>query len=98
MSDSKTLGLDIQLIADDLPFHLAPDALRPRLASLIRRYVHAPSTQLAETVVHHIEALYLHPALRDAADQQVALRHCARHWRWLAGHCGAASGTPAAAP
>ena len=98
MSDSQTHGLDIQLLADDLPFHLAPDALRGHLADLIRRYVHAPSAQLAQTVVLHFQALYLHPALRDAADQQLALRHCARHWRWLATHRGApASELPAAA-
>lgn len=87
MSDSQTFQLDIQLLADDLPAHLTPDALRLRLAELIRRYVQAPSAQLAETVVKHVQALYLHPAMRYAADQQAALRRLACHWRCLAARC-----------
>jgi len=95
MSDTQFAGFDIQVLADDLPFHLPPDALKTRLAGLIRSYVHQRSVQLAETVVRHLEALYLHPALRGATDQQAALRHCARHWRWLAAQCGTSGSDPA---
>lgn len=77
------LPLDFQTLADDLPFHLPPTQLTQRLGALIRRYVAARSAELADTIARHLQALYLHPTLRDAPEQE-AYRAAARHWRLLA--------------
>ena len=39
---------------------------------------------LADTVIRHIEALYLHPDLFKDPDRQGAYRRFACHWRCLA--------------
>lgn len=67
---------------------LAPGTLEVRLGDLIRRYVRGRSAELAQSVVRHIEALYLHPELRDPA-LFCAYRRLATHWRWLAAQHGA---------
>jgi hypothetical protein len=80
--------LDPSSVAHSIPQHLSVDALKARLRALVRRYVDARSPQLAQAVVHHSQALYLHPALRDEPEQLVAFCRLARHWRLLAAQCG----------
>ena len=77
-----------QLSADDLA-RLEPRVLEGRLGDLIRRYVHQRSADLADAVIRHIEALYLHPDLCKDPDRQCAYRRFACHWRCLAAQCGA---------
>lgn len=72
-----------QLKASDLD-HLEPGVLELRLGELVRRYTRECSLDLAESVVRHLEALYLHPEVARNALQQCALRRFAHHWRWLA--------------
>jgi hypothetical protein len=63
---------------------LKPEDLELHLGELIRRYVRHRSADLAERVVESIEALYLHPDLRQDAERFCAYRRLRRHWRWLA--------------
>lgn len=77
---------DLAALPEELPVHLAPEAIEQRLADLIRAYVHGRSAALARSVVHHCEALLLHPALRNQPDRLDGLCCLARHWRLLAAH------------
>ncbi len=72
-----------QLKAADLE-RLEPSALELRLGELIRSYTRECSLDLADSVVRHLEALYLHPQVAVNRDRQCALRRFACHWRWLA--------------
>jgi hypothetical protein len=76
--------LDLQTFADDLPLHLPADTLKQHIRSLIRRYVHRRSPQLAQQVARYSEALALHPAVRDAPDELSAFCRLKWHWRLLA--------------
>ncbi len=76
-----------ELSADDLA-RLEPGALEVRLGDLIRRYAHQRSVELADTVIRHIEALYLHPEVCKDPEQHCAYRRFARHWRCLAAQYG----------
>lgn len=77
-----------QLSADDLA-RLDPPILERRLGDLIRNYVHQRSAELADTVIRHLEALYLHPSLCQDPNRQCAYRLLARHWRCIAAQGGA---------
>jgi hypothetical protein len=79
-----------QLTLDDLS-HLEPGVLEHRLRDLIRRYAQQRSPELAESVVYHIEALYLQPTSCKDPVQHCMYRRFARHWRWLAAQQGVAS-------
>ena len=72
-----------QLKATDLE-RLEPRVLELRLSELIRRYTRECTLDLAESVVRHLEALYLHPQIAGNHLQQCALRRFASHWRWRA--------------
>ena len=72
-----------QLKAADLE-RLEPSVLELKLGELIRLYTRECTLELAESVVRHLEALYLHPEIAGNRDQQCALRRFACHWRWLA--------------
>ncbi len=87
--------LTAQLIADDLA-HLEPQILERRLGDLIRRYVRQCSAELAESVIRHIEALYLHPDIYRDPERHCAYRRFAHHWRLLNAQHGARSGANAA--
>lgn len=73
----------LALDPDDLPGDLPPETIERRLADLVRAYVHRRSAALALSVVHHCEALLLHPALSDQPDRLEDLCRLARHWRLL---------------
>lgn len=79
--------LHAMLSADDLA-HLEADVLRARLGELIRGYARQGTAELAESVVDHIEALYLHPCYCREPEEQCAFRRLARHWRLLAARRG----------
>lgn len=72
-----------ELKASDLD-RLEPSTLELRLGELIRLYTRECTLDLAESVVRHLEALYLHPQIAGNDLQQCALRRFACHWRWLA--------------
>lgn len=72
-----------QLKAADLE-RLEPSVLERRLGELIRLYARECTLDLAESVVRHLEALYLHPKVAVNCDQQCALRRFASYWRWRA--------------
>lgn len=72
-----------QVSVDDLA-RLEPHVLEGRLGDLIRGYVHQRSADLADLVIRHLDALYLHPDLCKDPGQQCAYRRLARHWRCLA--------------
>lgn len=79
--------IDIAALDEDLPTHLSPDVIKQRIRSLVRRYVHRRSPQIARAIVRHGEALCLHPALHDEPDQLAAFCRLTRHWRMLAVQC-----------
>lgn len=83
-----------QLKADDLQ-RLDPPVLELRLGELIRLYTRHCTSELADSVARHFEALYLHPDISSNTTQQCALRRFAAHWRWLAAR--QRNGAPAAA-
>lgn len=89
MSSYPHESLDIQSVADEVPSHLPTETLRRRLGELIDRYASERSSRLAETVVHHIEALYLRSDVLFDPDHQAACRRLACHWRRLASQAGA---------
>lgn len=84
MSTSFTPSADAALWLDAVPLHLPPETLKQRLASLIRDAVGQGSASVAETVVRHFQALYLHPGLQADDDERAAYCRGARHWRQLA--------------
>jgi hypothetical protein len=76
--------VDVDSLADEMPADLPPDDLKRQLGELIRRYVlDGRSTHLANRVIRHCQALYLHPALGDRPDEQDAFRTLAQHWQRL---------------
>lgn len=81
---SYPVHFDLGGLPEELPVHMAPEAIEQRLADLIRAYVHRRSAELARCVVRHCEALLLHPALRNQPDRLDGLCCLARHWRLLA--------------
>ncbi|EXJ14940.1 hypothetical protein [Imhoffiella purpurea] len=76
------------LSADDLG-RLDRRVLESKVGDLIRGYAHEGTAERAESVVRHLEALYLHPEVCRDPEEQCAYRRFARHWRWIAGHRGA---------
>jgi len=82
---------DLETFADELPLHLPPEALKQRIRSLVRCYVHRRSPQLAQQVARCSEALALHPALREAPEDLSAFCHLNWHWRLLAAQCPVAA-------
>lgn len=64
--------------------HLTPEALSAQICELIRRYVNQSHPELANSIVAHLEALYLRPDFR--LDPEASCSYCRlmRHWRWLA--------------
>lgn len=84
---SNPLDLSLGTLPEDLPVHLAPEAIERHLADLIRAYVHRRSAALARSVVRHCEALLLHPQLRNQPERLDGLCCLARHWRLLAAQC-----------
>lgn len=87
---SNPIDVDLGALPEELPVHLAPEAIERCLADLIRAYVHGRSAALARSVVRHCEALLLHPALRNQPDRLEGLCCLARHWRLLEAQCGSA--------
>jgi len=75
----------IALLATDDLVRLDRPVLESRLGDLIRRYVREASAEQAESVVRHIDALYLHPDVCRDPEEQCAYRRFARHWRCIAG-------------
>ena len=75
--------LNARLSNEDL-LRLEPDVLRARLGDLIRHYARHASAELAESVVAHVEALYLQPSVCRDPEEQCCYRRFVRHWRWLA--------------
>lgn len=88
---SDPIEVDLGTLPEELPLHLAPEAIEQRLADLIRAYVHRRSAALARSVVRHCEALLLHPALRNEPDRLDGLCCLAGHWRLLAAQWGLAT-------
>jgi hypothetical protein len=71
-------------VLDPLPLHLSPEALKLRLAAMIRFAVAQGSAAVADTVVRYFQALAVHPALEADAAERAAYCHGAQHWRRLA--------------
>jgi hypothetical protein len=84
---------DLALIAGELPPQPArvppADALKARIAGLIRQYVVDRSPQLAWAVARDSATLALHPALRHSPEECTAFCRLHRHWRLLAAQCPA---------
>jgi hypothetical protein len=75
-------------LLDDDQCPLGPEAIRLRLGLLIGRYLREGSTDLAQSIVTHLDALCQDPDLRDP-DLFCAYRRLVRHWRWLSAWQGA---------
>jgi len=75
------------------PEALPVDALKARIADMVRGYVTRRSPQLARRIADYSGALALHPALRDQPEQRTAFCRLNRHWYLLAAQCPAAAGT-----
>jgi hypothetical protein len=74
------------------PEALPVDALKARIADMVRGYVTRRSPQLARCIADYSGALALHPALRDQPEQRTAFCRLNRHWYLLAAQCPAAAG------
>ncbi|WP_295539504.1 hypothetical protein [uncultured Thiohalocapsa sp.] len=68
------------------------DALKTRIADMVRSYVTRRSPQLARRIAHASGALALHPALRNEPDQRMAFCRLHRHWHLLAAQYPATAG------
>ncbi len=92
---SETAGFE--LIAGALPPQpagaLPADAIKARMASLVRQYVAHRSPQLARAVARYSAALALHPALRHSPEECTALCRLNRHWHLLAAQYPAPAAT-----
>jgi hypothetical protein len=97
MSELQATATDPTLALETLPLHLPPELLKARLAELIRAAVSQGATAVAETVVRHFQALYLHPELVADGDERAAYCRGARHWRGLAALEMGAVASPAGA-
>jgi hypothetical protein len=84
---------DLGLLSGELPApsaRIAPaDALKARIAELIRAYVAERSPHIARAIARLSAALALHPSLRHAPEECNALCRLNRHWRLLAAQCPA---------
>lgn len=76
--------------AAPVPEALPLEALKARIAAMVRDYVARRSPQLARAIAHDSGALALHPALRDEPEQRAAFCRLNRHWNLLAAQCPAA--------
>jgi hypothetical protein len=70
-----------------VPEALPVDALKARIAAMVRGYVARRSPQLARCIAHDSGALALHPGLRDEPEQRAAFCRLNRHWNLLAAQC-----------
>lgn len=77
--------------AAPVPEALPVEALKARIAEMVRGYVARRSPQLARCIAHYSSALALHPALRDEPEQRAAFCRLNRHWNLLAAQCPAAA-------
>ena len=67
-----------------IPRPLAPQEIEIQLGQLICECLHRRSTDLAASVVQHVEALCAHPDYRGSWEERCAYRRLARHWSGLA--------------